>query len=124
MMLGTGPGSHVEVNHAKRISMNFNEFLASATWWALSKAFRSQMRASSRSVKSALMERPSSAASTRASRRRSASSFKVTLVFMGGYQHVIHVQHYHACWQGPRSKHRSLQPPVAASLENQLRPRG
>jgi hypothetical protein len=24
MMLGTGPGSHVELNHAKRISMNFN----------------------------------------------------------------------------------------------------
>jgi hypothetical protein len=24
MMLGTGPGSHVEMNHAKRISMNFN----------------------------------------------------------------------------------------------------
>ena len=24
MMLGTGPGSHVELNHAKRISMTFN----------------------------------------------------------------------------------------------------
>lgn len=24
MMLGTGPGSHVDMNHAKRISMNFN----------------------------------------------------------------------------------------------------
>lgn len=24
MMLGTGPGSHVELNHAKRISMNFD----------------------------------------------------------------------------------------------------
>ena len=24
MMLGTGPGSHVEMNHAKRISMDFN----------------------------------------------------------------------------------------------------
>ena len=23
MMLGTGPGSHVELNHAKRISMDF-----------------------------------------------------------------------------------------------------
>jgi hypothetical protein len=24
MMLGTGPGSHVELDHAKRISMDFN----------------------------------------------------------------------------------------------------
>jgi hypothetical protein len=24
MMLGTGPGTHVEVDHAKRISMHFN----------------------------------------------------------------------------------------------------
>ena len=58
--------------------------LANARRRALSKAFRSRTMASSRSVRRALIDRPSSAATTRASRRRSASSFSVTLVFMMG----------------------------------------
>ena len=63
---------------------------------ALSKAFRSRTIASRRSVRRALIDRPSSAATTRASRSRSASSLSVTLVFIGMW-HVVHVLHYFAC---------------------------
>jgi hypothetical protein len=48
----------------------------------LSNAFRSRTIDSRRSVRRALTDLPSSAAMTRASRRRSASSFSVTLVFI------------------------------------------
>jgi hypothetical protein len=56
--------------------------LESARRRALSKAFRSRIIASSRSVSRALTDRPSSAATIRASRSRSASSFRVTFVFI------------------------------------------
>ena len=74
-----------------------------------SNALRSRTSASSRSVSSALTERPSSAAITRASRRRSASSFKVTFVFTRSLvQHKLTCPEMRRQLLIPRCRHHAL----------------
>jgi len=87
---------------------------ASALLRARSNALRSLTSNSNRSVSRALTESPSSAAMTRASRRRSASSFRVTFVFIRSL-----VAYDVTCWRSlrqPRLTYHHVSTPIVARV--------